>query len=201
MGFVNLKILPFLDNEQQLCDSILSLVERMPDTFVLSRENPLDNLTDKVKEIMSFYKTMSKLPTKSTRDKLALSIKQREAIGHHRRLRTEIYISNTYIETRRKQLEQCLKHLYYIEISIADIRLWLTDNPNTLIERQLELVAGGYDSYSNSCSAFNDSISLLDTSVAAVTDFLQNLLPAWDAQISRSENISKGIEAELKQWE
>lgn len=200
MGFVKDKILPVLDNERQLCSNISMLVERMPDTFVLSKENPLDNLTEKIKSITQFYKAMSSISAKSVKGRVSLSVKQREAIGHQRRLRTEIYICNTYIEARKKQLASCLNHLEYLDAAIADIRLWLETNPNDLVERQAKLILGGIDSYRNSCTAFNDTISVLDTGVAAASDFLTTLLPSWDTQLSRSETISKDIESELVKW-
>lgn len=201
MDFVKNKILPYLNDEQKLRNNIISLIDVMPDTFVLSKENPLDNLTIAVKNIIEFYKSMTSMSISSVTGKLALSVKQREAIGQQRRLRTEIYICNTFINTRRKQLQACLTHLEKLNSTHADIKTWLESNPNTLVERQLDFVADGIKSYDNSCTAFNDTITVLDTSVSAVCDFLNDLLPSWDAQISKSEKINKSIEAELKKWD
>lgn len=201
MDFVKQKILPYINDEQKLRNNIVGLIDVMPDTFVLSRENPLDNLTIAVKKIIGFYKTMTGMSITSMAGKLALSVKQREAVGQHRRLRTEIYICNTFINTRRKQLQVCLDHLNKLKATHTEIQLWLVDNPNVLVERHLTLVADGINSYDNSCTAFNDTIKVLDTSVAAVSDFLNNILPSWDAQISKSEKISKSIEAELNKWD
>lgn len=192
-GFVKEHIIPDPTDEQRIRKAVDKIVSSLPDTFVLSRDNPLDALTEKVNATVAFYKTMTNISVSSAKGKFALSLKQREAIGVQRKLRTELHICNTYINARKKQYDMCHLALVRMITVRSDMINWLDSNTNTLVQKQVDQLANSIESYYNGCTAFDNTIKVMDTSVSAVIDFLNNVLPSWDAQISRSEKINVSI--------
>lgn len=200
MSYANQHLLPLINDEQAIRKQLKKLMDELPDTFVLSRDNPLEYLTDKVNAIVAFYKTMSQSSSTSKASKLNLTVMQRQAAGKQRQLRTEVHICIKYVEVRRRQLERCNTYLNQLVANYQDILNFKTHHRLDYLTDQLLTMQSGMESYQNSCIAFNNTVDILARSVGSVDDLLLNILPSWDRQLANADRNNKTLEAEINKW-
>lgn len=198
--YINEKLEPIKHSETSVRELLRSLMSKMPDTFVMSRENPMGHLTQCVKDTVKFYKEMSRVRKETRSGRLRLNVLQRQAIGQQRKLRTEMHICATYIETRRRQLDRCRTYLAELQLVHEDLTAWLPTTQLELSEIMATMLAG-IESNADAVSAFDNTVLGLETSLNSVNDLLDNILPMWDRQLSSTDVNSIKISAEITTWE
>lgn len=191
---------PIKHSASSVQDFLRSLMSKSPDTFVLTRENPLQYLTDVVKETVKFYREMSSIKKDTRTGRLRLNVMQRQAIGQQRKIRTEIHICKAFIVTRQRQLERCNAYLAELNLIYIDLESWLPTTQLELTDTMTTMHAG-IESYCAAVDAFSNTVLGLETSLNSVDDLLDNILPTWDRQLSSVDLNSIKISAEITTWE
>ena len=171
-------------------ERVSSALSRLPDTFILSPYNPCDDLEEAVREVAKHYKELSGMVGSFFSRKLKIILKQQFCDKMVAALETDLYICNTYIDARRKQLEKCHRTLQSLVDLNLEIQNYLDSNPDSRIIDDQKHLQNTISSYSHSCVAFDATIKTLEIGVNAVTSFVKEVIPNWNASISNSERIN-----------